>query len=75
MNRRAAPTLQPKFGHHHTSRRLTARAIKRAPPGLPDALDQTAAIRARPPGAIINPQSFLVIIWYARRPAEIKKSV
>jgi len=75
MNRRAAPTLQPKLGHHPTSCALAARAIKRAPPGLPDALDQTAAIRTRPPGTVINPQPLLVIIRGAHRPAKIKQSV
>ena len=54
---------------------LAARAIKRAAPGLPDALYQAAAIRAGSPRAIINPQPLLVIIRCARRPAEIKKPV
>src|ERR1035438_8795918 len=58
-----------------SSRRLAARAIKCAPRGLPDALDQAAAIRTRPPGTVINPQPLLVIIRGARRPAKIKQSV
>ena len=54
---------------------MAARAIKCAPPGLPDAPYQAAAIRTRPPRAIINPQPLLVKIRGARHPAKIKQSI